>query len=938
MWARLGKVVSLLLLCFTLVATRRLPTATILPFGRGNNDEEKRRSPPGSSGSPNDQHDRRDRPPPPPPPPRGAENIVQSDETSASERGQVPFPERPPQFWAPEPFEPHGGHPPPPGWIGPPSDWSQHQQNQWQQHSNMNNNMHNADLEAFLVREAALLTELENATTLLAAYWQRDDLHMRQLDVLTERVMEAEAAAAAERNSVLEYQANCTELGRTVALLQDEIEEWTNKCRNLTLQNEKDAARMEKMKDELKERNREVEDLATMIESARLDSERDRYLVERNSRKKKRGFFAWLFGINSREEEDEDKLQSAQEFARSTLLRALQAERDSVNELDNALSILQQNNSAISEMVHSRDMLIDELNNRVAVFEEDKLVLKAALKQLQKEMKEEGPKTQKVIDDLKTARAEVERLNSELTSVLAEHKAEVSLLEDIISQKQASINSSESNMTVIGSYVDKLEERLATFALARRAIDLREEKCKEIEERAALLEKECNELREKMSSYDTDHDELKSLLADLVDERAELQRENAALRKEKSSLVAEGSMLRDTISSLEIDVDSLAKYVSVWETKVADLESIVENQSSELRQSEEQGKELSRALEENTKLMENIRQQQVRAHEIEPLLQEESADDEQTKELHHVQDDIPPPPPPPPPPANSEDSLIFDVEEDFSPQPNERLEVDSPESFDGQCPPDSELELSQHEWSVGNDLDSTEPIYDSRVLDEPGHPGQRWGAQDPTDDVEDPLPGQVEEEILDEGDDVQRWDGQDSSASYGPDATPPDTSEDEDVLQSCDDQHVGEQDPLDRPLDSDAVENLSLETSVGQSLHNYDDVSASEGISEFDVQRSETGTLSSEALTETQDSAVVPELPNDEATHQMPSQATLNVDARRATALPPKNPRRKVPFRAIRKAFSRTTGIHGLITPSSMPHPTKRDKRLAKQESRSKGS
>ncbi|KAI2489462.1 hypothetical protein MHU86_25122 [Fragilaria crotonensis] len=757
---------------------------------------------------------------------------------------------------------------------------------------------------------SGLLTELENATTLLAAYWQRDDLHMRQLDVLTERVMEAEAAAAAERNSVLEYQANCTELGRTVALLQDEIEEWTNKCRNLTLQNEKDAARMEKMKDELKERNR---------------------------KKKKRGFFAWLFGINSREEEDEDKLQSAQEFARSTLLRALQAERDSVNELDNALSILQQNNSAISEMVHSRDMLIDELNNRVAVFEEDKLVLKAALKQLQKEMKEEGPKTQKVIDDLKTARAEVERLNSELTSVLAEHKAEVSLLEDIISQKQASINSSESNMTVIGSYVDK-QERLATFALARRDIDLREEKCKEIEERASLLEKECNELREKMSSYDTDHDELKSLLADLVDERAELQRENAALRKREEQPCSGGSRLRDTISSLEIDVDSLAKYVSVWETKVADLESIVENQSSELRQSEEQGKELSRALEENTKLLENIRQQQVRAHEIEPLLQEESADDEQTKELHHVQDDIPPPPPPPPPPANSEDSLIFDVEEDFSPQPNERLEVDSSESFDGQRPPDSELELSQHEWSVGNDLDSTEPIYDSRVLDEPGHPGQRWGAQDPTDDVEDPLPRQVEEEILDEGDDVQRWDGQDSSASYGPDATPPDTSEDEDVLQSCDDQQVGEQDPLDRPLDSDAVENLSLETSVGQSLHNYDDVSASEGISEFDFQRSETGTLSSEALTETQDSAVVPELPNDDATHQMPSQATLNVDARRAKALPPKNPRRKVPFRAIRKAFSRTTGIHGLITPSSMPHPTKRDKRLAKQESRSKGS
>ena len=605
------------------------------------------------------------------------------------------------------------------------------------------------------------------------------------------------------------------------------------------------------------------------------------------------------------------------------MLRALQAERDSVNELDNALSILQQNNSAISEMVHSRDMLIDELNNRVAVFEEDKLVLKAALKQLQKEMKDEGPKTQKIIDDLKNARGEVERLNSELTSVLAEHKSEVSILEDIISQKQASINSSESNMTVIGTYVDKLEERLATFALARRDIDLREQKCKEIEERAALLEKECNELQEKMSSYDADHDELKNLLADLVDERAELQRENAALRREKSSLLAEGSMLRDTISSLEIDVDSLAKYVTVWETKVVGLESIVENQSSELRQSEEQGKELSRALEQNTKLLENIRQQQVRSDEIEQLLQDGSADDEQTNELNQVQDDVPPPPPPPPPPANSEDSLVFDVEEDFSLQPNEKLDIDSSDTFDRFRPAASEQDLSQHVRSVGNeDQDGTEPIYDSRVLEEPGYPGQRWGAQDPSDDVENSVAGQLEEENLDEGDDVHRRDVLDSSASHGPDTSPPGTSEVENLLEDCDDQHLGAQDPPYSPSDSDAVENLSLETSVGESLQGDDDVSASKGI----------------ALAEPQDTAVVSELQNDESTLQKTAQATLNADARRATALPPKGPLRKVPFRAIRKAFSRTTGIHGLIRPSSKAQSTMRDKRLSKQQSRGKGS
>jgi ABC-type dipeptide/oligopeptide/nickel transport system ATPase subunit len=76
-----------------------------------------------------------------------------------------------------------------------------------------------------------------------------------------------------------------------------------------------------------------------------------------------------------------------------------------VEELENALALEQQNNTAIAEMVASRDSLIDELNDRVAVFEEDKVVLKAALRQLQKEMKEEAPKTQKLVSELKAANA-----------------------------------------------------------------------------------------------------------------------------------------------------------------------------------------------------------------------------------------------------------------------------------------------------------------------------------------------------------------------------------------------------------------------------------------------------------------------------------------------------------------------------------------------------
>jgi hypothetical protein len=87
------------------------------------------------------------------------------------------------------------------------------------------------------------------------------------------------------------------------------------------------------------------------------------------------------------------------------LLTALQSERNNVEELENALELEKQNNTAIAEMVASRDSLIDELNDRVAVFEEDKVVLKAALRQLQKEMKEEAPKTQKIVSELKSANA-----------------------------------------------------------------------------------------------------------------------------------------------------------------------------------------------------------------------------------------------------------------------------------------------------------------------------------------------------------------------------------------------------------------------------------------------------------------------------------------------------------------------------------------------------
>merc|ERR1712124_215876 len=129
-------------------------------------------------------------------------------------------------------------------------------------------------------------------------------------------------------------------------------------------------------------------------------------------------------------------------------------------------------------------------------------------------------------------------------SVLSDHQTEVATLQNIITQKQSAINATESNMTVIGTYVDRLEDRLASFAIAKRDIENREEKCDEIEACIVKVESENNDLKEKINEFNTEHDELKALLKDLVDERLQLQNDNSDLTKEKSSLIAAGSALR----------------------------------------------------------------------------------------------------------------------------------------------------------------------------------------------------------------------------------------------------------------------------------------------------------------------------------------------------------------------------------------------------------
>jgi len=302
-------------------------------------------------------------------------------------------------------------------------------------------------------------------------------------------------------------------------------------------------------------------------------------------------------------------LKSSQDLAKSTLLKALQIERNNVDELEGFVTSLQQNNSAIAEMVKSRDLIIDELNERVAIFEEDKMVLKAALKQLQKEMKEEAPKTQNLINELKTAQqgamrrctcwlctrlhsysfwtrvctelifllpifllAEVARLSTEIESIIDMHQNEISSLQQSILQKQSAINESETKHSEIGRYVDMLEERLANFSITRRDLEVRERECKKAEARVGQMENERESLRSKIEELEAERKEFKSVFEELGQELVTLRQENALLLEEKEALERGAQRSREALASLENNMKRLDQETKEWESKANALE------------------------------------------------------------------------------------------------------------------------------------------------------------------------------------------------------------------------------------------------------------------------------------------------------------------------------------------------------------------------------
>lgn len=153
-----------------------------------------------------------------------------------------------------------------------------------------------AELDESYQREGNLMSELDNLTASIVVMEQREELHIRQLDVLTERVMDVEAQAAEDRNLLTTYEANCTALGRTVATLQEELEDWQKRCNEFAERQDADQEAIQNLKRKIKEKEAEAEDIAIAIENVRL-AEKRRESSQRKGARRSGGLFTWFLGF-----------------------------------------------------------------------------------------------------------------------------------------------------------------------------------------------------------------------------------------------------------------------------------------------------------------------------------------------------------------------------------------------------------------------------------------------------------------------------------------------------------------------------------------------------------------------------------------------------------------------------------------------------------------
>ncbi|KAL3785968.1 hypothetical protein HJC23_005677 [Cyclotella cryptica] len=691
------------------------------------------------------------------------------------------------------------------------------------------------ELDESTLREMTLTHQLHNLSSYVDSLTSESENLVLRIDVLTERLADTNADFNYVHNRNLELQQNCTQLAETVETLKEEIAGYEGKISSMEDEKSESEKILLDLRGELRRVTDELEQLACLVETERFEMEKSEFLRDFKrkqglKRRKKKGFWAWLFGFESEEREDDtsgeeqERLRAAQELARSTLLHALQTERANVEELEAAVVTLQRNNSAIMDVVQSRNSLINELNDRVAVFEEDKMVLKAALRQLQKEIREEGPKLEKALEGERMVREELEQLTLKYQEEREEWKQR-------FEEGEAEWNQTKEELFLIGTYVDQLEDRLANFAIAKKEIEAREKRCQELEADAQKHIEEAESWKSQVEALTREQGETKPLLEDLVKERAET---------------------RVKVDGLLNEIKELNEQIEDWKRKVEE----VEHHSEEIKS--QSARQLFLTVEESKREWEAEAARRI----------------EEQKQLWGV--------------AKAKEW-------------KETLEAEKA-AWQSQSKHDVEQRLSQEKAIWEGILRDRQSSLEANLLHD-------WNAKlsNQRAELESRFQNELERII-----DSERSNWQEQK-------------EQEIHQRLMEERALCEASFLKKATDSSALEN-EVEKAASKVYHKLEKNGFSFGTSESSLEQMKdffqvVDNVKNEKEARKSDDSDTSTL-NTTETHDLlaPNVTMQNTTAARKVSLkgPSKSLSRTVPFRAVRKALSRATGMHGLITPSSV--------------------
>ena len=272
-----------------------------------------------------------------------------------------------------------------------------------------------------------LQNEILNLTIQIQEYKNETISQQSIIDNLTDELSTSNNKLSQTQNNLKEVQHNATKFEKNWSECQTQLETMKETLKEWKSDKIIWERQEEEMEEKLKCTKQEIEELSFLLEQIREEKEFGSITTSSSSSlssstlipdsksksksKSRGGFFYSLLNIlfmrspspflNSETLTNEANAKKWN-LTRTTLTTALTETRAHVSDLEYILDEMSQNNTALVEVIESRDVLISELHNRVQVFEEDKLVLKAALRQLQREMKEEiGPAREKLEMELR---------------------------------------------------------------------------------------------------------------------------------------------------------------------------------------------------------------------------------------------------------------------------------------------------------------------------------------------------------------------------------------------------------------------------------------------------------------------------------------------------------------------------------------------------------